>query len=278
MITAAGMLWSLVSPSAAGQPAVQSIAGVHQPMDTLLRLGDHDLHFVLYRGTLPATILLEAGGAADLTSWGDVPKRLADETRATVVAYDRAGLGGSGPGPTDSRPEDEMRDLQSALARLKVPNWTIVVAHSYGAMLALLNAGRYPKRVAGLVLVDPMNTRFIEATGDFIFTTVPAITQPSNERERTIVRMVATFPELIREVSPLEPGLRQPMVVITAGKPWWGREDIDRAWRRSHEAIAAAGTQRQLVVAEGSDHGVPEDRPEVIVTSVQRLLKLAVVR
>jgi pimeloyl-ACP methyl ester carboxylesterase len=274
---AAASLWSLLALSAASQGPLQSV-GVHPPVDTLVRVGGHDLHFVLYRGTKPVTVLLEAGGGADLASWADVPKRLADEIGATVVAYDRAGLGGSGPPSPDSRPIDEVRDLQSALDLLKVPQRTIVIGHSYGAMLAVLNAGSYPNRVAGLVLVDPMNTRFIEATGDFIFTTVPTITHPANERERTVVRMVATFPELIREVSRLEPGLRQPMVVITAGKPWWGREDIDRAWRRSHEALATAGKQRRLVVAEGSDHGVPEKRPEVIVMSVQTLLKVGTVQ
>lgn len=273
MITAARLLSCLVQLSSVSQPTFPA-ARVHQVVDTLVRVGSHDLHFILYRGIVPLTVLLEAGGAADLTSWADVPKWLADETGATVVAYDRAGLGGSGPAPADSRPDDEMRDLQAALDQLKVPDNTIVVAHSYGAMLAVLNAGRYPKRVAGLVLVDPMNTRFIEATGDFIFSTVPPIPHPSNERERTVVRMVATFPGLIREVGRLEPGLRQPMVVITAGKPWWGRKEIDRAWRRSHEAIAAAGKHRRLVVAEGSDHSVPEDRPEVIVSSVKELLAL----
>jgi hypothetical protein len=35
--------------------------------------------------------------------------------------------------------------------------------------------------------------------------------------------MVATFPGLIAAVDRLEPGLRQPMIVITAGKPWWGK-------------------------------------------------------
>jgi len=271
MITIARLLSCLVHLSPLNQPTFPA-AGVQQPVDTLVRVGSHDLHFVLYRGTVPVTVLLEAGGAADLTSWAEVPKRLADETGATVLAYDRAGLGGSGSGPAGSRPEDEMRDLQAALDQLKVPDGTIVVAHSYGAMLALLSAGSRPKRVAGLVLVDPMNPRFIAATGDFIFSTVPPITNPSNERERTIVRMVATFPELIRKVSRLEPGLRQPMVVITAGKPWWGREEIDLAWRRSHEGMAAAGRQRRLVVAEGSDHSVPEDRPEAIVTAVQDLM------
>jgi len=63
------------------------------------------------------------------------------------------------------------------------------------------------------------------------------------------------------------------MVVITAGKPFWGKPDIDSAWRRSHETLAAAGQQRRLAVAEGSDHGVPEQRPEVIVAAVQELMK-----
>ena len=139
--------------------------------------------------------------------------------------------------------------------------------------LALLNAGRHREQVAGLVLVDPMNTRFIKATGDFIFSTVPRIERPANNREKTIVRMVATFPGLIEVVHRLEPTFRQPMVVITAGKPFWGNPDIDSAWRRSHEALAAAGQQRRLVVAEGSDHGVPEQRPELIVAAVQELLK-----
>jgi pimeloyl-ACP methyl ester carboxylesterase len=257
---------------AASPPTAAQAVRVPEPVDTLVRVGKHRLHFVVSRGTVPVTILLEAGGAADLTSWADVPQKLA-ETGGTVVAYDRAGLGGSDPGPAESRPADEIRDLHAALNHLRVPRQTILVAHSYGAMLALLNAESSGDAVTGLVLVDPMNTRFIKATGDFIYSTVPQISNPSTDRERTITRMVATFPGLIQEVERLEPGLRQSMVVITAGKPWWGREDIDSAWRRSHEALAAVSVRRRLVVAEGSDHGVPEERPEVIVTAVQELLK-----
>ena len=144
----------------------------------MVSVGGHKLHFVLYRGKVPVTVLLEAGGGSDLTSWAAVPRMLAHQTGATVVAYDRAGLGGSEPGSAESTPDDEIRHLHAALSGLKVPGKTIVVAHSYGAMLALLSAGRHPSSVAGLVLVDPMNTRFIEATGDFIFSTVPKIDRP----------------------------------------------------------------------------------------------------
>jgi pimeloyl-ACP methyl ester carboxylesterase len=38
--------------------------------------------------------------------------------------------------------------------------------------------------------------------------------------------------------------------------------------RDSHEAIANARPHRRLVVAEGSDHDIPEMRPEVIVEAV----------
>ncbi len=274
MTNAAGLFSSLIL-LLAGQPGPVPAGITQEPVDTMVRVGGHGLHFVLYRGRVPVTILLEAGGGSDLTSWAGVPQMLAHETGATVVAYDRAGLGGSELGSAESRPDDEIRHLHAALSGLKVPKTTILVAHSYGAMLALLNAGRHPKKVTGLVLVDPMNTRFIKATGDFIYSTVPKIERPSNNRERTVVRMVATFPGLIEVVDRLEPGLSQPMVVITAGKPWWGKPDIDSAWRRSHEALVAAREQRRLVVAEGADHGVPEQRPEVIVTAVQELLKLA---
>jgi pimeloyl-ACP methyl ester carboxylesterase len=246
-----------------------------EPADTMIQVGQHRLHFVIYRGKVPASVLLEAGGAADLKSWADVPGKLARETGATVVAYDRAGLGGSEPGPPNGQPGAEIRDLHTALDLLDLPKRTILVAHSYGAMLALLNAGSHQKAISGLVLVDPMNSRFIDATGDFIYSTVPAIPKPATDRERTITRMVATFPELIQQVRRLEPALQQPMVVITAGKRWWGREDIDTAWRRSHEALAAAGKRRRLMVAEGSGHDVPEMRPEVIVAAVGELLKSA---
>ena len=167
MVIAAAMSSSLVLLSAS-QPAPAPPPVLQEPVDTMVRVGGHELHFVLHRGKLPVMILLEAGGGSDLTSWARVPETLARQTGATVVAYDRAGLGSSELGSTASRPEDEIRHLHAALRDLKVPKTTVLVAHSYGAMRALLNAGRYPKNVAGLVLVDPMNTRFIEATGDFL--------------------------------------------------------------------------------------------------------------
>jgi pimeloyl-ACP methyl ester carboxylesterase len=240
--------------------------------DTLIDVGGHGLRFKVREGPRPITIVLEAGGGADTSSWITVPDSLVRQTEATIVTYDRAGLGESDLGPADLTPEEEIRDLSDALHRLGTPAPRILVAHSYGAMLAILHAGLYTDEVVGLVLVDPMNPVFVQETGDFVRSTVPDIAAPENDRERVIVRMNRTFADLTARTAEIEPDLAIPIIVLTASEPWWGTEEIDRAWRRSHEVIAERSSHRKLVVAEGSDHDVPEDRPDLIVEAVSRIL------
>lgn len=240
--------------------------------DTLIDVGGHRLRFEVREGARPVTIVLEAGGGADASSWASVPDSLARQTSATIVTYDRAGLGGSELGPADLTPEEEVRDLRNALHRLGTPSPTVLVATSYGAMLAILHAAIYPGHVRGLVLVDPMNPVFVRETGDFLQSTVPDIAEPANDRERVIVRMKRTFADLTARTAAIEPGLTIPIVVLTAGEPWWDDQAIDQAWRRSHELITVRSSDRELVVAEGSDHDVPEERPDLIVEAVSQIL------
>ena len=51
----------------------------------------------------------------------------------------------------------------------------------------------------GIVLVDPMNPRFVEATGDFVYSTVREPADPANDRERALVRMIRGFPALVAD-------------------------------------------------------------------------------
>jgi pimeloyl-ACP methyl ester carboxylesterase len=241
------------------------------PLDTLLDVGGYHLHMVVYRGTRALTIVMESGGGASLAAWSGVEAMLAERTGAGMVAYDRAGFGESGMGPADLTPRQQVRQLHEALERLGTAPDRILVGHSYGGLLALLHAHLYPGRVRGLALVDPMNARFVKATGDFVQSTVPQIKHPVSAKDTAIARMVRTFDALARDRAASDAGLALPIVVITAGKAWWKKADIDRAWRDSHRAIANAAPHRRLVVADGSDHDVPEMRPEVIVQAVRSL-------
>jgi pimeloyl-ACP methyl ester carboxylesterase len=249
-------------------PLASPLQSLPAPLDTLVDVGGYHLHMVVYRGTRPLTIVMESGGGAGLAAWSGVEAKLAERTGATVVAYDRAGFGESGMGPADLTPRQQVRQLHEALERLGTAPDRIVVGHSYGGLLALMHAHLYPERVRGLVLVDPMNARFVQATGDFVQSTVPHIEHPASAKDTAIARMVGTFDELARDPAASDTGLELPIVVITAGQAWWKKPAIDRAWRDSHKAIAHAGPHRRLVVAEGSDHDIPEMRPEVIVEAV----------
>ena len=177
-------------------------------------------------------------------------------------------------GPLDLDPLTQVRQIGAALEHLGVPSRRIVIGHSYGGLMALVHADMYHDQVAGVVLVDPMSARFVDATGDFVYTTVPQITEPKNDGERAIVRLVNTFGSVLKVARDAEPGIRAPIIVITSTRSMWnGREREDRAWRASHEAIVAAAPGRRLVVAENSGHQIARDRPDAIIDAVVSLVE-----
>lgn len=241
------------------------------PLDTLVDVGGYRMHLVVYRGAKPLTIVMESGGGASVGAWSGVEAELAARTKATVVAYDRAGFGKSEMGPGNLTPRQQVEQLHQVLERLRTPPERIIVGHSYGGLLALLQAHLYPGKVHGLVLVDPMNQRFVQATGDFVYSTVPRIEHPASRRDTALVRLMDTFDGLVHDPAAGDVGLEMPIVIITAGDQWWGKDDIDRAWRASHEAIAQAAPHRRLVVADGSNHDIPAKRPDTIIDAALSL-------
>lgn len=262
-----------LSPFALACALAVHIAPTAPIADTLVDVNGHRLHLEVRRGSAPLTIVLEAGGGADLTSWARVPDSLAQRTDATVVAYDRAGLGRSELGPPELTPRDEIADLRLALGRIAAPRRTILVAHSYGAMLALLHAALHRDDVVGIVLVDPMNPRFVAATGDFLDSTVPDLSDPETDRERALARMIRGFDDLALDVGEVEPGLQVSMVILSAGEPSWDDGEIDAAWRASHEAMAAEVPNRRRILVPRTDHDVPGERPDAIVAAVVRMVE-----
>ncbi|HEX8667257.1 MAG TPA: alpha/beta hydrolase [Allosphingosinicella sp.] len=89
---------------------------------------------------------------------------LAEEHRVTIV--DRPGHGRSRRPRFVGTPRDQAEQIASGLERLGIDRATIV-AHSFGGLVALAFAERFPERVEGLVLLAPIafpEPRFIEHT------------------------------------------------------------------------------------------------------------------
>lgn len=99
-------------------------------------------------------VVFEAGIAATSLSWRLVQPEIAKLTR--TISYDRAGLGWSN-GTWKARDiAAVVNELRALLDNFGVREPPVLVAHSYGALVALSYASRFPRDIAGVILVDPI--------------------------------------------------------------------------------------------------------------------------
>lgn len=253
-------------------------------VEKLIDVGCCRLNFTIIPGS-NAVILLEVGGGADSTGWGNFPKLLAQETGATVVSYDRAGFGKSDLPDTPYNPVEETKWLMLGLRQLELDQDLILVGHSYGGWRIRLFASQHPEVVGGLVFVDPFSTEFVDLLGvDYLDQHPYAAKDPpfdiSNpaaltHNQRGLIRMVkdglAPKVEIMRKTRLPK---NKPVRIITAGEPWWKTPQEDRAWRAAHEQMAASIPGAKLIVAQESDHLIPEKQPELIVQTVREVIEL----
>ncbi|RIJ44037.1 alpha/beta fold hydrolase, partial [Clavibacter lycopersici] len=104
-------------------------------------------------------VVLEAGLGGSGLTWGPVHGILARTHR--VVAYDRAGLGGSDPDPAP-RDLDRLADDLEAVVAAFPHRRLVLVGHSWGGPVVRVAAARRIARglpTAGVVLVDPSDER-----------------------------------------------------------------------------------------------------------------------
>jgi len=123
----------------------------HPPPGRMVDVGGHALHARVL-GSADPVVVLEAASGAWSASWDRMPERLSEH--ATVVAYDRAGLGWSAPGPGPRTAQTLSSELHGLLRELVPDRPIVLVAHGAGARVAWSFAARYPFQVAGLVAVD----------------------------------------------------------------------------------------------------------------------------
>lgn len=98
------------------------------------------------------TVVLESGLGDVSIEWQPVQSSVAKFTR--VCSYDRAGYGGSDPGPAPRTSQQIAGELHALLKNAGEKPPFILVGHSFGGYTVRVFNGRFPAEVTGMVLVD----------------------------------------------------------------------------------------------------------------------------
>jgi pimeloyl-ACP methyl ester carboxylesterase len=208
------------------------------------------------------------GTPATAAIWGEQFRR--PFPRARLLALDRPGFGGSGPGRRVPSLDDNADAVGAVLSRLPARK-TILVGHSYGAPVALLAALKLPNQVAGVVLiggsVDPAQERVyaIQRLADWPLVSwlEPGLLRQCN-RELLSLRQ-----DLVR-LRPRLASLAAPVVMLHGGKDAQV-PPANMDYLRDRLASAGKSNLFERLFFPEYNHFIPWEHPEAVTDAIQTL-------
>jgi pimeloyl-ACP methyl ester carboxylesterase len=263
------VLW--LCPSVMSQDQRSGQAPGFVRTDTLVDIGTHKLRVVISAIESEYTVVLEAGGGMDSESYRAIQDSLAIRTGTRVISYDRSGFGRSELGPEKFNAGDEVDALKRCLELLGCEDRLILVGLSYGGFLIQLFTHRYPELVSGLVLIDPMNVRFVDRFGqDNLNAVTPYFDPPENNREKAGNRMVDSFSASLDLLRGSDLPDTIPVILLTAGN-FPIEPDM---WRGCHEEMVGNSDKHELRIAEGCGHDIVGESPELVLETTAEMISI----
>ncbi len=177
------------------------------------------------------------------------------------MAYDRAGLGWSDPGPLPRDGRRIVAELHRALANAGLRGPYVFVGHSYGGLLARIFTDAYPDEVAGLVLAEPSSPALFERAPAFrrAVRVIGLAAQLAPLAARVgLIRLLLPLIHTDAEVLPPAEGAAQ-RAFLASPSHWEGVAAELPSWRRdtSPQAAATRGFgDRPLIVLTAGSHAV----------------------
>jgi len=204
-------------------------------------------------------VVLEHGAFGCAADWAVVQDRLAAKGLRSL-AYDRAGLGLSDPGPLPRDGRAITADLAALLGALGEPGPYVLVGHSMGGLMVRLFAITHPQRVTGVVLVDAVVPEIMQMRGG------PAAVR-AFWRLLRLARLGARF-GIMRPVSRLthnligldrEAAAEKRRIHGSASHAHGSTEEV-AAWPTTSEMAAEAEFPARMpiaVITAGAEHAAP---------------------
>ncbi len=238
-----------VTTLGAGEPALVFLSGLGDPADWWLTVPTEQEGQPHWNGDI------HAGGPG-------LAVLLAGSTQ--VIAYDRAGIGGS-PAPDHDRTLPELHaELDAVLDACQLSRPPVLVGHSLGGLIAYTYARRRPEALAGLVLLDP--------------TPLPMSPKPHGAGpERLALTHFVPSDVAANTLGGL------PLLIVAPGNAETAPETSEQqrlharfqVRRQKHGKLLATSTQSVGVWTSGAGHYVHLDAPGTVMEAVATFIETA---
>lgn len=235
-----------------------------QRLDTLIKVSPYSLHIKILEGK-GTPILFESGGGLDASQWDSIATILHHQLQTTVITYDRAGFGKSTLDTTNYSILQEIKSLEAALTAFGYKNANfLLVGHSLGGFYNRVFAARHSGQVKGIVLLDPRIPSFEDmASARKYFQTL-------NRKDfeggyinlyHLLANMEQTS-DYVRQL-PLPPDIPILNIMAETG-PFLEAKENER-FQTAQRNLVHANKNRKLVLAKGSSHNIPNDKPGLVI-------------
>jgi pimeloyl-ACP methyl ester carboxylesterase len=250
------------------------------PVDELVAVHGARLH-VSCLGHGDVTVVQISGFEAAGDSWASITPAISQHAR--VCSYERFGDGTSDPPPVSQTFASEAADLRAALRSLDEPGPFVVVGHSFGGLEAVTFTAQFRAEVIGVLLVDASPVTWFDATcavpddgsavsQAFRAATCSKIGSPANNAERLDGKTAFV------DVAKIDSLGDVPVIVTTAaqhrypGLPAGEEVRLNHVWDAGQQHWVSLSTSATLVPVDNTGHNIQHDRPDVVITQIQRLL------
>jgi biopolymer transport protein ExbB/TolQ/pimeloyl-ACP methyl ester carboxylesterase len=261
--------------AAAPVPAAAAPAELDRVVDAAgLRLHLH------CEGSGSPAVIFDSGSGNDGSVWRAVQPGVARSTRA--CAYDRAGLGYSGPGRKPRNSDRMAMELHALLEAAQVPPPYVLVGHSAGGLNVRLFASDNPGEVVGMVLVDATT----EHVGDRLWSLL-STEEVAEQRERMRRGPDGwdhdSFIASMKQVAATPALGALPLVVLTAGRdnspaPGVTPEQAARrfeVWQQLQAELPRLSSNSRHLVMPDARHFIQWDAPATVVRAVEDVVSAA---
>ncbi|MDI9311316.1 MAG: alpha/beta hydrolase [Limnohabitans sp.] len=248
--------------------------GQSQAIDTLINVGNHKLHFTIIKGK-GTPILFEAGNGDDGSTWQTLPNEIHKQTNATVITYDRAGLGKSEIDTTKISFQNEVKDLEIALKKIGYSKKIFIVCHSFGGYYASLFTYQNLKKIKGVVCIDIATPCFFTKkwSDEFIQTIKEEDWKMIKQYKPGLFYTLKNFSNTAEFMQDKFLSPKTPVTMIMAEniQPMIKEEEKGK-WINCCKKIGTM-QNHSFVVAKNADHKVWEKNPTIVIEEIVKLYK-----